>query len=84
MQGALNAKVAGSSPARPTQAHNNALIYGLVPHLAGVAELEDAQGLGPCGSDPVEVRVLSPAPDHGGRGPRGTPVMILAPRRNVR
>jgi hypothetical protein len=32
-----------------------------MPHFAGVAELADAQGLGPCGSDPVEVQVLSPA-----------------------
>ncbi len=32
----------------------------MAPH-AGVAELADAQGLGPCGRDPVEVQVLSPA-----------------------
>lgn len=30
-------------------------------HLAGVAELVDAPGLGPGGSNPVEVQVLSPA-----------------------
>ena len=29
--------------------------------IAGVAELVDAPGLGPGGSNPVEVQVLSPA-----------------------
>jgi hypothetical protein len=28
----------------------------------GCGEMADAQGLGPCGVTPVEVRVLSPAP----------------------
>jgi hypothetical protein len=62
----LNPKAPGSSPGRPTP---------LFSHLiAGVAKLEDAQGLGPCGSDPVEVQVLSPA----------LPVMIREPLLKVR
>lgn len=38
------------------------------PTLAGVAELVDAQGLGPCGRNLVEVQVLSPAPGFFLRG----------------
>ncbi len=33
-------------------------------HPAGVAELVDAPGLGPGGSNPVEVQVLSPAQEN--------------------
>jgi hypothetical protein len=40
-----------------------------MPHHAGVAELADAQGLGPCGVTPVEVQVLSPAPKTKPREP---------------
>ena len=54
-QRALNPLVQGSSPWGPTT---------LFRILAGVAELEDAPGLGPGGRESVEVRVLSPAPGH--------------------
>ncbi len=37
------------------------LFLFLLIHIAGVAELVDALGLGPSGSNPVEVQVLSPA-----------------------
>ena len=46
----------------------NSLTHGPSLHrihrLAEVAELADAHGSGPCGGNPVEVRVLSSAPTH--------------------
>jgi hypothetical protein len=44
-----------------TQATKNSSINCVIPTFAGVAELVDALGLGPSGSNPVEVQVLSPA-----------------------
>lgn len=35
---------------------------GFIIYLAGVAKLADALGLGPSGSNPMEVQFLSPAP----------------------
>jgi hypothetical protein len=41
------------------------IVYNsLILPVAGVAELADAQDLGSCGVTPVEVQVLSPAPQH--------------------
>ena len=47
---------------------------GILDRGAGVAELEDAAGLGPAGRKPLEVRVLSPA--SGGNASATGAVMI--------